>query len=375
MKEVGFKGLFPNTLVFDVDVVLVGIICIIIFNVIFFVSYIIITRINKTKVISNTKYNSKDFTFLLVLSMIILVLFKDKYLEFILQEAFNNDSSLANLLIIKKVLFMMPFAATIYFIVIFKEEKGFRNLALIFVAGILLVVFKNPLVEKRNALGPIYLTVLFFLLPGLYRTNLKSFGFMLISMVILFPLATILTHRREGDVFSQQFSFQEDITEVFSTLHYDAFSNFIASIDYMYNEGISYGYQFLGGLFFFIPRSIWTNKPLSGGKEIGKYLIDNFSMWFDNVSMPYIGEAIMNFGYLGLLIFPILLAFFIVYFEKWSDSGDFLKKMVAVYFSFHLLFLLRGDFTNGFAYFIGPMLAMYVIPKALSAFRRFKISI
>jgi hypothetical protein len=50
-----------------------------------------------------------------------------------------------------------------------------------------------------------------------------------------------------------------------------------------------------------------------------------------------------------------------IYFSK-----DFLVKSVSVYFSFHLIFLLRGDFTNAFAYFVGTVIGFYVIPKLLN---------
>ena len=86
------------------------------------------------------------------------------------------------------------------------------------------------------------------------------------------------------------------------TMHYDAFSNILVSIDYIYNHGIRYGMQLVAGLLFFIPRSIWNNKPMSGGLEIGNYLIDNYQTGATNLAMPLVGEAIMNFGYLGIII-------------------------------------------------------------------------
>ena len=44
--------------------------------------------------------------------------------------------------------------------------------------------------------------------------------------------------------------------------------------------------------------------------------------------------------------------------------------MMAFYFSIHLIFFLRGDFTNGFSYYIGPLLAVVLIPKLIEIFTK-----
>jgi hypothetical protein len=50
---------------------------------------------------------------------------------------------------------------------------------------------------------------------------------------------------------------------------------------------------------------------------------------------------------------------------KWLRSDNYLKKIMAFYFAMHLIFLLRGDFSNGFTYFIGPLIAVVYIPKII----------
>ncbi|GAK88232.1 hypothetical protein JCM19297_2745 [Nonlabens ulvanivorans] len=64
----------------------------------------------------------------------------------------------------------------------------------------------------------------------------------------------------------------------------------------------------------------------------------------------------------------IVLALSIVYFLTWLNSSNLFKKSIAFYFAMHLLFLLRGDFTNGFAYFIGTFIGLYLLPKVILAF-------
>ena len=52
----------------------------------------------------------------------------------------------------------------------------------------ILVIFKNPLLEKRNALGVIYLMIIYFTIPKLFSSNLRSFAFLSLSLLIVFPL-------------------------------------------------------------------------------------------------------------------------------------------------------------------------------------------
>jgi len=281
-------------------------------------------------------------------------------------------------LIVVKTYFSLPFIGLIMIITYLKKSNTINInrilIALFFVLMLVAFLFvKNPLTEKRNALGPLFITLIIFTKPTLLRTNKKFISFMFLSMVIAFPLISILTHSKVGlkelILKPNQISIKsEDIFSEFQTLHYDAYSNTLATMDYVNNHGVTYGNQFLGGLFFFVPRSIWTSKPKSTGKFIGEYLVTNYNMWFDNLSNPFLSEGIINFGFLSLFIFPIILAWFIVLMLKWQYSNDLFKQVVAIYFSIHLIFLLRGDFSNGWAYFVGTFIGIYIIPKTLIYF-------
>jgi hypothetical protein len=70
----------------------------------------------------------------------------------------------------------------------------------------------------------------------------------------------------------------------------------------------------------------------------------------------------------------IALSFAIIKLMQWLNSGDALKEIISFYFAIHLLFLLRGDFTNGYAYFIGTLLGVVVIPKIIEKCITFSFS-
>ena len=153
------------------------------------------------------------------------------------------------------------------------------------------------------------------------------------------------------------------IVKTFNTLHYDAFANLNATIGYVYENGLSYGFQLLSALLFFVPRSIWVSKPLSTGQLIGEDLIDNYGFNFSNLSNPLVSEAYINFGYLGIFFFAVIFSYVLVKMLHWLKSENELKKIMSFYLAIHLLFLLRGDFTNGFSYYIGTLFGVLLIPK------------
>jgi hypothetical protein len=61
----------------------------------------------------------------------------------------------------------------------------------------------------------------------------------------------------------------------------------------------------------------------------------------------------------------IFLAFVIARQLRWLYSSDTLKSIISFYFAIHMIFLLRGDFTNGFVYYVGTFFGVYIIPKGV----------
>ncbi|WP_405378519.1 O-antigen polysaccharide polymerase Wzy [Nonlabens sp. Asnod3-A02] len=280
-------------------------------------------------------------------------------------------------LIQKKILFIIPLAGIVLCKYVFDRkaistQTWIINLVLTGILLLLLLYFKNPLVEKRNALGPIYLLLLFLFFPRLFNSNVKMSLTLFVIMIVFFPLAQIITHSDYGisemlenpSLFSNVID-KGSLSKGFMSLNYDAFCNMGIVIEIVEEDGLFYGFQLLSALLFFIPRSIWEGKPDSSGIIVGDHLIEKYDYYFANLSNPVVAEGYMNFGLLGVVFMAFILAISIVFFLTWLNSSDYLKKAVAFYFAMHMLFLLRGDFTNGYSYFIGTLIGLYVIPKMI----------
>ena len=356
---------------------------VILFNSVFFLMYYNLKRLKWSSSAPRLTAKSREVLPLTIVSLVILTLFVFVIsIPFILDEYSRpnwqvSSYSIMHLLIYKKVFFLIPFAGLILCVQYFRDYKKLSKNTLIILGcllffGVLLFWFKNPLTEKRNALGPIYIGLVFLMLPKLLNTNVKTLSFLFFSMVIAFPVFSILTHtdatfaeilKDPGVVFEEMK--HTGLVTTFSSLNYDAFSNMMASIEMIRDQGFAIGYQLLSGLLFFVPRSLWTGKPYGSGQVVGDYLIDTYDFNFNNLSNPLVSEGYINFGILGVILMAIGLAVAIQILSKWLRGSDLLKRLMAFYFAIHLIFLLRGDFANGYSYYIGTLVGVLLIPKTI----------
>jgi len=386
MNDLNFR--FPNDFAFNTSSVVFANLLILIFNIVFIFSYLYFKdkKLGKNKEQAtevNFKYNTPLAILVLLVVCVAIAVFNYDYLLKDISESVYiiKDESTSLLLLKKKFLFFTPLGGIVLTLKHLQMTNKINSNTFFVVLSlvifiVLLFFFKNIFTEKRNTLGPIYIALIYLFFPKLLNSNAKFFLFMFLSMVIIFPLSSTLTHIDASleQIFVKPSLIYESflrfgtISGAFESLHYDAFSNIMATVEYVKLYGLSWGYQLLGVCLFFVPRSLWTTKPLSTGELIGNHLFDTTPRNFTNLSNSVVSEGFINFGFIGIVVLAIVLAYFIVKFIIWHRSEDCLKQFIAFYFAVHLMFLLRGDLTNGFSYFIGPLLSVVFLPKLLIRF-------
>lgn len=376
----------PTKLVYRDYLIIKTNIFVILFNIVFFVFYRYFNaiKVKPKKYPFNKNLAFHMLIFLGISTIVFLLNFKHIQNEYLFSNYIDLEgTSKSSLLIKEKIFLMIPFPAFVLGIYYLKKNKKSKNFYVVLFTTLLLLaiilLIKNPLTEKRNALGPIYITLFFLVIPKLINTNFKILVFLFFSMIIVFPTISLITHSgyplnkliRNPNLFFYQLQ-NHGITNTFTTINYDAFVNFSASIEQAEKDGLSYGHQLSGALFFFVPRKIWNDKPISSGEFVGNYLRDNYGdkFSFTNLSNPYISEGYLNFGWLGVFLFALFLAFFMSRMVNWVNSDNPLKIAFAFYASIHLIFFLRGDFTNGYAFLVASFLVIIVIPKIYFIFFR-----
>ena len=369
-----------NNLPYNWQKTIVANIYILIFNVVFFISYLIFKKRNKfVKPYQIRKEIPFDILVILVISILILI-FNLDYIQQKLSTPtwkLQLDSAKSIKIVISKVLFSVPLAGIALCIMYFKK-KGKKSMNLIVVVSAILiflaliVIFKNPFMEKRSGLGPIYFSILFLFWPKLFNSNIKTTLILYFSLILLMPIVSVFTHVNAS--FSEVMSNPKLITESinedvllsnFNTINFDAYINFLATIENVSDYGFSFGEQLTSAIFFFVPRSIWKSKPITSGQFIGDYLIEKHDFWFNNISNPLVSEGYLNFGILGIILFAFIFAFFLTKALQLLKSDDYLKKTLAFFIAIHMVYFLRGDFTNGFSQLILVSFGIYVIPKGL----------
>ncbi|MDG1315031.1 MAG: hypothetical protein P8P29_05860, partial [Flavobacteriaceae bacterium] len=317
MNYLNFR--FPNDFAYSDSSVVIANILILIFNLVFILSYLFF---KENKLDSNEEQsfepNFKYNTPLVILALLVICFFITLLnYEYLLNDISNSvyvikDESTSSLLLKKKFLFFIPLAGIVIALKYLQtRNKINRNtvfiLFFLITFLILLVFFKNTFTEKRNTLGPIYISLIYLFFPKLLNSNAKFFLFMFLAMVVVFPLSSTLTHIdasleqifAEPKLIYDSFLRFGSISGAFESLHYDAFANIMATVEYVKLYGLSWGFQLLGVCLFFIPRSLWTTKPLSTGELIGNYLFDTTPRNFTNLSNPVVSEGFINFGLIG----------------------------------------------------------------------------
>jgi hypothetical protein len=230
------------------------------------------------------------------------------------------------------------------------------------IAALLLLLALNLVVNDPVSLNRFYLgTILFsFVVISLSWNERRSFGVWVVSLVfalvVIFPYLDIF---RDAEHVS--FDLAPVTTQIASNGDYDAFQQIANTVVFVSDDGITYGNQLLGAVFFWIPRAIWPDKPVGSGQLVAEHL----GYGFTNLSSPLWAESYINAGLIGVV--AILLVYGLVtsllqqsYVASTKTRGlTFIGGLVPILAGFQF-FLLRGDLQNGVAY-MAPMVLFYLM--------------
>lgn len=210
-----------------------------------------------------------------------------------------------------------------------------------------------PTGMSRFAVAALYIPIVVTIFPVLKRKH-AFVTLISVSLLVVFPFLNSFRYFTGRDSLKLELNIDQ-----FQELHFDSFSMLMRVLD---ADVVTWGRQLIGVLFFWLPRSVWPNKPIGSGAYIAQ--VENFG--FENVSMPFWGEAYINFGYCGVLFFIVILAIFSAKQDNkyWNKSNlerksiDTIKYLILIGF---LVFMLRGDLMSSTAYLCGYLFTLYLI--------------
>lgn len=146
------------------------------------------------------------------------------------------------------------------------------------------------------------------------------------------------------------------LTNYIGSAHFDAFENGIHTIQYVQQEGITWGWQLLGSLLFFVPRSMWSGKPVATGHFIYTWLeTQGYTVFNKNVAVISAAEGFINFHVPGVIVLAVVIGIISGWLDRRyqtanSNEGiDVFPALFAPAFGVFLL-LFRGSLLSPVAY-------------------------
>lgn len=256
-------------------------------------------------------------------------------------------SSQLDFLFFQTVLYPIPtICLVLYLQSARKSLLGLAVLAIIFIIA-------NPATGMaRWQAGMLYCAVAINAVPALLNTRLilvlGAFG----GLFLIFPLLDAFRYS------SDDTSIQMAWDWIFQG-HLDSAQSIARAIDLGH---ISYGWQLLGALLFFIPRTWWEAKPVGSGHETSA--LGNLDL--SNIAMNYFGEGYINFGPPGIAIFGILAGYIFSKLDVgfWVEytSHSYLRALYPFLIGW-IFFLVRGDLMSSTGYMTGTAGVIYMIYK------------
>ena len=247
---------------------------------------------------------------------------------------------------------LRPLAIICFLYYILSPQKNTFIASILFLSA-LLAVF--PTAVARFYAAAVYIPISIILFKFLERKYIFSVIF-IFGLLIVFPFLNNFRHFSEGVDLELKLDF-----DMFNEGHFDSYQNF--GLIHFENI-ITWGKQLLGVIFFWVPRTIWPTKPIGSGFVLAEQM--NFS--WNNVSANFFAEGYINFGYLGIFIFIILLAFATskldtIYWKEIVHRKNNFFKVIYLILLGMLFFMMRGDLLSSTAFTIGFLMSILIVFK------------
>lgn len=268
-------------------------------------------------------------------------------------------------LILDKLLRGFPVAAFAGAMWIWRGGRSPRLLRLGLVAASLgfLLVADFPLGSARYWVGSVYIGLLLTLFGWRLRNGWPVVFALVGGLLVVFPFLSALryaTSLREILPYLSNFSL---LGPSLATGDFDAYS--MVGYTYEYVEGgpgMTWGRQLLGVIFFFIPRSVWPDKPPGSGFVVA--VQGEFS--FNVVSSSPIAEGLVNFGWMGVVVFAVALSWLFGLADasfkraEAEDRSTVLRLAYPFWIGF-AFFLMRGDLLSAVALAVPFVIALLIL--------------
>lgn len=244
----------------------------------------------------------------------------------------------------------------------FKFDIRYKILFFLLLFANLLI--NNPINSARYWFGTIALSLFFVSFRWLRNGSLAICGTAIVlGMIFVFPFADLFRHTTNPDI-SIEFSTHRISKELVENGDYDSFQQILNTIEHVQYYGLTHGKQILGTIMFWVPRSLWKNKPVASGILVA----ESAGYDYTNLSLPLWAEAYLDGGLIGAIFVFMAYGFIIGLVERVYSTNRFLYQatfldvLIPLYAAYQI-FLLRGTLMSAIAYFMPIILILFASTK------------
>lgn len=250
--------------------------------------------------------------------------------------------------------YIKPMPLIAFAIIIITKSK---SKVLIIYTGLLTLLTCSPTSMPRFMVAALYLPIFILLFPKFISARHRFVTILVLSLLILFPFLNNFRYYDPNSELQLGLNF-----DMFAEGHFDAYSVFLRILK---EDITTFGYQFLGVVFFWIPRAVWSNKPVGSGY----FTAEKLNLDFENISCPYFAEGYINGGFIGVCLFILVLIFITAKLDYWYwtklKRGNSIDSIIYYLLLGLFFFIMRGDLLSSSAFTIGIILSVITVKKIL----------
>ena len=266
-----------------------------------------------------------------------------------LADDLENNGMLGYFLTGSKMIFL---AGAIYAINVWKSNRRLFWLGMRVAITLMVFVVFNPFSNPRYIFLSAYLAVLGSWLP-LRRYAMAAL--VVLGPILIFVVLPLTKVMFNSDALSREAT--RNTKDYLVSTEFDAFQQSMNSVAYVEANGYNYGAQLLAAPLFWVPRSVFADKPESSGVEVASFM----GYIYLNLALPLYAEFYLAFGLAGILVFGFLWGILL---RKADNIGCNFKDPHGHLGFWRLNALLLGSFS--FIIYRGPLGGLAPIVGALT---------
>jgi len=223
-----------------------------------------------------------------------------------------------------------------------------RNILLI-VIFFLNVLVNNPVIQSRFWFVTVWGSIGLALFGKTRFLNHKLPVIVLTLIFLIFPNADIWRYANS----TQSFTVKNPVTQLVTKGDFDSAQQVAWGVKISHDSGFEFGQQILGATLFYVPRSVWTEKPVDTGILLAR------KAGYSNTSLsaPLWIEGYIDFGLIGTFTYLFLLGKLHSVYRRLTITNN---ESLFIYFPLYQLVVLRGSLIQSMA-FTAVLLSLSVV--------------